>query len=52
MNQYLLDTDHITLQERGHPALLARLKVQPPASLAVSAITVEECLRGRLAVLA
>jgi tRNA(fMet)-specific endonuclease VapC len=52
MIRYLLDTDHVTLQEHGHPPLRQRLAAQPPDSLAVSVVTVEEALRGRLGVLA
>ena len=52
MIRFLLDTDHVSLQERGHPPLRARLAAVAPTSVAVSAITVEEMLRGRLAVLA
>jgi tRNA(fMet)-specific endonuclease VapC len=52
MIRFLFDTAHVSLQERGHPPLRARLAEAPPGSIAVSPITVEEMLRGRLAVLA
>ena len=52
MIRFPLDTDHISLHERGHPPLRARFGTLPPDSLAVSVVTVEEALRGRLAVLA
>jgi len=50
--RFLLDTDHISLHERGHPPLRARLEALSPDSVAVSVVTVEAALRGRLAVLA
>lgn len=49
---YLLDTDHVSLQERGHLPLRARLAAVPPGAVAVSPVTTEEMLRGRLAILA
>jgi tRNA(fMet)-specific endonuclease VapC len=52
MIRFLFDTDHVSLQERGHPPLRMRLAAAAPGSIAVSPITVEEMLRGRLAVLA
>ena len=52
MIRWLLDTDHTSLQERGHPILRQRLGAVPPETVAISAVTVEEALRGRLAVLA
>jgi tRNA(fMet)-specific endonuclease VapC len=52
MIRFLLDTDHLTLYEQGHPPLRTRLAAFPPDSVAISAVTVEESLRGRLAVLA
>ena len=51
MIRWLLDTDHTSLQERGHPILRQRLEAVPPETVAISAVTVEEALRGRLAVL-
>ncbi len=52
MIRYLLDTDHVSLQERGHAPLLARLAAVAPETVAVSEVTVAEMLRGRLAILA
>ena len=51
MNRYLLDTDHLTLHEQGHEPLRRRLAVHPPDALAVSVVSAEESLRGRLGVL-
>jgi tRNA(fMet)-specific endonuclease VapC len=46
---YVLDTDHISLQQRAHPALLQRLQaLGDDDNVAVTVITVEEQLRGRL----
>lgn len=50
--KWLFDTDHVSLHERGYPGLKNRLEVAPPGSIAVSVVTVEEMLRGRLALLA
>lgn len=52
MIRFLLDTDHISLHERGHGPLRERLEAVSPDLIAVSVVTVEEALRGRLAVLA
>jgi tRNA(fMet)-specific endonuclease VapC len=52
MPQFLFDTDHLTLFERNHPPILQQLQLQPKNAVAVSAVTVEESLRGRLAALA
>ena len=52
MIRVLLDTDHMSLYERGHLPLCARLASFPPEEMAVSVVTVEEMLRGRLAILA
>ncbi len=52
MTRWLLDTDHVSPQERGHQLLKERLAVTPPNSIAISVITMEEMLRGRLAILA
>ncbi len=63
MRRFLLDTDHISLQERGHEGVLARMAGMAPEEIAISGSpsrrcfgagwrSVEEMLRGRLALLA
>jgi tRNA(fMet)-specific endonuclease VapC len=51
MIRFLLDTDHVSLQERGDPHVRRRLESLPADQIAVSVVTVEEMLRGRLAIL-
>lgn len=51
MIRFLLDTDHVSLQERGHQPLLSRLREHAPETLGVSVVTMQEALQGRLAVL-
>ncbi len=46
---YLLDTDHVSLSQRGHTLVIARIQATGPSQIAVSVITVEEQLRGWLA---
>jgi tRNA(fMet)-specific endonuclease VapC len=48
---YILDTDHLTLLKRNHPAVIAKVTSIPPANIFVTIVTVEEQLRGRLAVI-
>jgi tRNA(fMet)-specific endonuclease VapC len=48
MPQFLFDTEHLTLYQRGHPQVVQRLAAQPANSVGISAVTVEEQLRGRL----
>ena len=52
MPRYLLDIDHLTLYEQGHGPLGMRLAAEPPGSVALSAVTVQEALQGRLAAVA
>jgi tRNA(fMet)-specific endonuclease VapC len=49
MLRFLFDTDHLTLFEHGHGPLGQRLAQEPPDSVGVSLVTVQESLRGRLA---
>lgn len=52
MTLYVLDTDHISLQQRAHPAILQRLQaLREDDSIAVTVITVEEQIRGRLEII-
>ena len=46
---FILDTDHITLLQYGHPTLLNRLSVVSPENIAVTIISAAEQLKGRLA---
>ena len=48
---YLLDTDHVSLDQRGHPLVTARINALGPDQVAISVITVEEQVRGWLAVI-
>jgi len=46
---FVLDTDHLSLYQRGTEPLLSKLLSRSPDELAITIITVEEQLRGRLA---
>ncbi|MBI3783619.1 MAG: type II toxin-antitoxin system VapC family toxin [Deltaproteobacteria bacterium] len=52
MIRYLLDTDHLSLSERGDARVQRRLLVFGPDQVAISVVSAEEMIRGRLAVLA
>lgn len=49
MRHYILDTDHVSLYQRGHAPLKARIATFSLDQLSTTVITVEEQLRGRLA---
>ena len=48
MSQWILDTDHVSLWQREHPHVTARIGGVKWEDFAVTIITVEEQLRGRL----
>jgi tRNA(fMet)-specific endonuclease VapC len=48
---YVLDTDHISLDQHAHPVVSARINAHAPEEIAVSVISLEEQVRGWLAVL-
>lgn len=48
---WVLDTDHISLFQRGHPQVINRLARSDSTDIAITIITVEEQLRGRLQVI-
>lgn len=48
--RYILDTDHVSLLQRGDVHVVARIAGTPATDIAVTVITVEEQLQGRLAV--
>lgn len=45
---YILDTDHLSLFQRRHPQVVAKIQATPLPQRAITIITVEEQLRGRL----
>lgn len=47
--QYILDTDTVTHQQRGHKRILANLALVDRSTVATTVITMYEQLRGRLA---
>src|SRR3989442_308040 len=49
MLRYLFDTDHLTLFENGHVLVARVLASHPVGAVGISAVTIEETLRGRLA---
>ena len=51
MLQYLFDTDHLTLFDHADVAVWRHFSANPWGSVGISAVTVEEYLRGRLAAL-
>jgi tRNA(fMet)-specific endonuclease VapC len=51
MTCYVLDSDHVTLHQRRHPRVVQRLASVPSARIFVSIVTVEEQLRGWLALI-
>ena len=48
MTLYVLDTDHVSLFQREHPRVTQRVNTVNPETIAVTIITVEEQLYGRL----
>src|SRR5262245_29917007 len=46
MSLYILDTDMLTLYEKNHPVVIARVSAHPPAERAITVLTVEEQLSG------
>src|SRR3954453_11442830 len=48
MLRYLLDTDHLTLYQHGHSLVTGRVALYLGV-VGISAVSIEEALRGRLA---
>jgi len=46
MSLYVLDTDTLTLAERGHPDVSRRIQSMAPPQLAITVISIEEQLTG------
>jgi predicted nucleic acid-binding protein len=47
--RYVLDTDHLTLLQRNHPAVITRFNALPPEVIATTVVSAMEQVRGRLA---
>jgi tRNA(fMet)-specific endonuclease VapC len=52
MAQFLFDTDHLTLYDYGQPQVRQRHAAELPDAVGISAVTIQEYLRGRLAAVA
>ena len=52
MLQFLFDTDHLTLYQHKHPSVMRQIATHPPGAVGITPVSIEETLRGRLAVLA
>ena len=52
MLRFLFDTDHLTLYDYGHIQVRWRFHAAPPGEVGLSAVTIQEHLRGRMAALA
>jgi tRNA(fMet)-specific endonuclease VapC len=48
MTIWVLDTDHVSLFQRGHPSVVQRVNSISAKNLAVTVITLEEQMYGRL----
>lgn len=46
MIQFILDTDALTLIQEGHPEVCGRFLQQPPDTVAITVLSVEEQLSG------
>ncbi len=51
MTLWILDTDHVSLWQRGHPQVNQQIAEKGMMSIATTIITAEEQLRGRLVVI-
>jgi len=49
LNQYILDTDHVTLFQHNHLRISQRARAVGSSNIFVTTVTLEEQLRGRLA---
>jgi tRNA(fMet)-specific endonuclease VapC len=47
LSLWILDTDHVSLFQRGHPQIVKRLAEVAPTDISITVITLEEQIRGR-----
>lgn len=51
MPLWVLDTDHVSLLQRGHPLVVSKIAAVNPDEIAVTVITIVEQMYGRLDVI-
>jgi tRNA(fMet)-specific endonuclease VapC len=51
VTSYVLDTDHLSLLQRSHSAVIGHLSAIPASEIAITIVTAEEQPRGWLAVI-
>lgn len=51
MIKWVLDTDHVSLLQRGHSVVINKVAAMNPAEIAITVITVVEQMYGRLDVI-
>ncbi|AFY35217.1 type II toxin-antitoxin system VapC family toxin [Calothrix sp. PCC 7507] len=51
MTLWVLDTDHISLLQRGHPVVISKVSAVNPSEISVTIITIVEQMYGRLDVI-
>ncbi|MBW4617319.1 MAG: type II toxin-antitoxin system VapC family toxin [Desmonostoc vinosum HA7617-LM4] len=51
MTKWVLDTDHVSLLQRGHPVVASKVATINPSEIAVTVITIIEQMYGRLDVI-
>lgn len=51
MTKWVLDTDHVSLLQRGHPAVINKVATVHPLEIAITTITIVEQMYGRLDVI-
>lgn len=48
MTLWILDTDHISLFQTGHPLVIQKIQAVEPTNLGVTIVSLEEQMYGRL----
>ncbi|MGK7896027.1 MAG: type II toxin-antitoxin system VapC family toxin [Xenococcus sp. (in: cyanobacteria)] len=51
MSLWILDTDHLSLLQRGHPNIGKKITTINPQEIAITIISAEEQIRGRLSII-
>ncbi len=49
MTLFVLDSDHLSLYQQGYEPLWRHISTMPPEQIAITIVSVEELVRGRLA---